>query len=85
MAEFVYILSFITSAACTALLARAYMRSRLRLLFWSTLAFAGLATSNLLVWIDLRLLPDYDLSIWRTVPALVALAILCYGLIWESA
>jgi hypothetical protein len=84
MAEFVYSLAFVTSAACSWLLLRAYARSRRRLLFWSGLAFAGLALNNALLFLDLLVLPDTDLSVWRLVPAVAGLAVLCYGLIWET-
>ena len=84
MSNFVYILSTLTSAACALLLLRSYARSKSRLLFWSGLAFVGLTGNNALVWVDLRMLPAVDLSIWRMIPALAGLAALCYGLIWES-
>jgi hypothetical protein len=56
-----------------------------RLLFWSAWCFAGLALNNILLLVDLRVLPQIDLEIWRTVPAVAGVALLVYGLIWESA
>lgn len=86
MIEFVYILSAAVSVACALLLLRAYLRTRVRLLFWSVLAFAGLAVNDVLVWVDVRILPSQiDLSAWRLIPAVVGVALLCYGLITESA
>jgi len=53
-------------------------------LLWSGLCFAGLAVSNLLVFVDLVLLPAQDLYLWRLATTGVAMALLLYGLIWES-
>jgi len=85
MAEIVYILSTLTSAACAWLLLRAYARTGVRLLFWSGIAFIGFALNNALLYVDILLLPATDLSVWRLLPTVAGLALLCYGLIWESA
>ena len=53
IAAAVYILCFLTSAACALLLIRSYRRSRARLLLWSGVAFVALAANNLLLVIDL--------------------------------
>jgi heme/copper-type cytochrome/quinol oxidase subunit 4 len=74
----------ITSIACAWLLLRGYARTRFRLLLWSGLCFVGLALNNILLFIDLRMLPDTDLSLLRTFPALVGVALLLYGLLWEA-
>ena len=84
MAELVYVLCFLTSALCAVLLLRGYGRSRVRLLLWSGLCFAGLATNNVLLLIDKRLVPTVDLSLWRSLPALAGVALLLYGLVWET-
>jgi hypothetical protein len=83
-ASVVYILSTLTSATCAVLLARAYSRSRQRLLFWSCLCFVGLCANNALLFVDVVMLPQTDLSMWRLVPALLGIAALCYGLIMEA-
>lgn len=83
-ASIVYILCMLTSAACAVLLARAYVRSRERLLFWSSLCFAGLCANNAMLFADVELLPQIDLSVWRLVPALLGIAALCYGLVMEA-
>ena len=80
----VYALCALTSIACAALLLRAWMRTRVRLLFWSGLCFVGLALNNTLLFIDVRMLPQTDLSVVRTIPALLGAAILIFGLVWES-
>lgn len=84
IASVVYILCTLTSGACTALLARAYLRTRSRLLFWSAICFAGLCLNNALLFVDLVILPEVDLSIWRLVPSLIGVAALCYGMIVET-
>jgi heme/copper-type cytochrome/quinol oxidase subunit 4 len=80
----VYALCAVTSIACAVLLLRGYFRSRVRLLLWSGICFAGLAINNVLLFIDLRLLPETDLSLVRTIPAVVGVAVLIYGLVWEA-
>jgi hypothetical protein len=84
MAAAIYALCALTAALCTFLLLQAYARSRYRLLLWSGLCFAGLTLNNLLLVLDKLVLPDIDLSIWRTLTALVSMAVLLYGLIWSS-
>ena len=84
MAPTVHILSALTSLCCSFLLLRNYVRVRKKLLLWSGLCFAGLAISNLLVFVDLVMLPDVDLYRLRLGTAAVAMILLLYGLIWES-
>ena len=84
MATVVYALCAITSLACAVLLLRGYLRSRARLLLWSGLCFAGLAANNVILLVDKRVVPGMDLSLWRSLPALVGVAILLYGLVWET-
>jgi hypothetical protein len=84
MVEAVYILCAATSALCAVLLLRAYARSRVRLLLWSALCFVGLTFNNALLIVDLVLVPEVDLSLWRTSSAFGAMAVLIYGLVWET-
>lgn len=84
MAPVIYSLCTLTALVCAWLLLRAWRRSGYRLLLWSGLCFAGLTLNNLLLVVDKVVLPAVDLSIWRTSVALVAMAVLLYGLIWES-
>lgn len=84
MAEAVYILCTLTSLACTLLLFNGYRRGGARLLFWAALCFAGLTVNNLLLFVDLVMVPEVDLSVARSAIALVALFVLIYGLVWES-
>jgi hypothetical protein len=81
----VYLLCAITSLVCLALLTRSYLRTRSRLLLWSALSFVGFAANNLLVFVDLILLPtDVDLLPYRALTSLAAIGILLYGFIWET-
>jgi heme/copper-type cytochrome/quinol oxidase subunit 4 len=84
MATFFYNMCALVSLICSVLLLRAYARSRLRLLLWSAICFIGLAISNLLIFIDLNMLPQVDLYVIRLVTAAIAVMILLYGLIWEG-
>ena len=84
MAPIIYLLCAVAAFLCAFLLLRAYWRGRYRLLLWSGLCFAGLTLNNLILVIDKIVLTDADLSIWRTSVALVAMAVLLYGLIWEA-
>ena len=84
LANAIYILCALTSILCTVLLVRGYRQSGARLLFWSALCFAGLALNNILLIVDIRILPQIDLQIWRTVPAVAGVLLLVYGLVWET-
>lgn len=84
MAETVYLLCAATSSLCAVLLLRGYRRTQTRLLFWSGLCFLGLAVNNAILVIDLIVVPDIDLSTWRTLPAVIGFGLLLYGLVWES-
>ena len=83
MAEVVYMLCAVTSAACALLLIRAYRRNRIRLLFWSAFCFVALAVNNVVVFIDLIIVPQTDLSAIRSLAALVGLGALLFTLLWQ--
>jgi hydrogenase/urease accessory protein HupE len=84
MAAAVYILCALTSVTCAVLLLRAFRRTHARLLFWSSLCFVGLAVNNVLLFVDLVVVPQVDLLAARNVVALVALVVMLFGLIWEG-
>lgn len=79
-----YALCAVTSVLCAVLLVRSYLAGRVRLLLWAALCFVGLAVNNLLLVLDLQVLPDVDLSLLRDVSGLLAVSVLLFGLIWES-
>lgn len=84
VAEIVYVLCTLTSLVCAWLLFRGYARTRTRLLMWSALCFTGLCANNAFLFIDNIVFPTIDLSVWRLLPALIGVALLCYGLIEEE-
>ena len=84
MAEAVYLLCALTSIFCAGLLWRSYRRQRTRLLMWSTACFVLLAINNILLFVDLVLVPGVDLSTVRSGTALLAIALLVIGLTWED-
>lgn len=85
MAEVVYALCALTSLVCAALLLRAWLGSRVRLLLWCLLCFVGLALNNVVLFVDKVVVADVDLSVWRALPAAVGVAVLVFGLVWESS
>ena len=84
MAFYVYLLCSLTSLGCAVLLMRAYFKNRTRLLFWSSLCFVGIALNNIILSIDFSLGPNYDFSSIRAIAALVGMAVMMYGLIWDT-
>jgi len=80
----IYLLCALTALLCAVLLLRAYARSRYRLLLWSGLCFAGLTVNNTILVLDKVVLPDVDLSLARSMAALLAMAVLIYGLIFDE-
>jgi hypothetical protein len=84
MAELIYALCTGAALFCTILLLRGYARTRTRLLLWSAVCFLGLTINNLLVLVDLVVLPETNLFQLRSVTALVGVTSLLVGLIWEG-
>lgn len=79
----VYILCALTSFLCAVLLWRGYRASGARLLLWSAWCFVGLTLNNVLLVVDMAM-SSIDLSLIRAVPALIGVALLVYGLVWEG-
>ncbi len=84
MATIVYALCALTSLLCAGLLVRGYLQTGARLLLWASLCFTGLALNNVLLFVDLRVVPSIDLSVWRSLPALAGVVALIYGLVWDA-
>jgi hypothetical protein len=80
----IYAFCTVTSVLCAILLLRTHRRTQLRLLFWSGLAFCFFAVNNALVFVDMVLLPQEDLSVFRNVINLVGVLLLLFGLIWDT-
>ncbi|HJU16061.1 MAG TPA: DUF5985 family protein [Stellaceae bacterium] len=79
----VYLLCFFTSGLCAYLLSAAFRRRRERLLLWSALCFWLIAAENLLVFIDIILLPGVSLLSLRLALSLAAVCVLLFGFVWE--
>ena len=84
MPEAIYLLCAITSLASAGLLLRMWRQRRSQLLLWSSLCFVGLAINNAVLVIDLLVVPDVDLMMWRTAAALASAVLLVFGLVWAS-
>lgn len=85
MAAIIYSLCAFTCLVAFVLLLRSWRATRLRLLFWSALCFAGLSINNVLLVLDKLVFPtQVDLSTWRLVTALIAVLLLLFGLVWEE-
>ena len=84
MAQIIYLLCAVAAFICAVLLLRAYFRGRYRLLLWSGLCFVGLTLNNLILVLDKVVMVNSDLSTSRALIAVIAMAVLLYGLIWET-
>lgn len=80
-----YIVCSATSLWCAVLLFRGYRREKQALLLWSGLCFVFLFIANMMVIVDVRVVPERDLALTRVIPGLIGMGFLLYGLIWESA
>ena len=84
MAHLAYALCAITCAVCWLLLTRAYLKTKVPLLFWSSGCFFFLTSQNILLFADYVLVPTIDLSYWRLGTGTLGSVLLLGGLIWES-
>ncbi len=76
----------VTSILCALLLLRGYRATRARLLFWASLCFGFLALNNVILYIDLVVLPtQIDLFWYRNTSAVAGMLMLVFGLVWESS
>lgn len=84
IAGLIYLMCAIASMVCMILLGQAFSRTRSRLLFWSAVCFVALAINNLLLFLDLVVLPtEIDLQILRLVTSLAGTSVLVFGFIWD--
>ncbi|MFZ3357268.1 MAG: DUF5985 family protein [Xanthobacteraceae bacterium] len=81
--DVLYLLCFLTSLSCCLLLIRSYRRNKSKILLWTAACFVLLAIDNLLVVLDLIVLPTVDLSVPRLLSTLLAVSTLLIGFIWE--
>jgi len=84
MVVLVYVLSALTSLACTVMLLRGWIRTHERFLLWAGLCFGALVLNNVLLYVDLVVVPEIDLSVARSAVALAGISVLLFGLIWND-
>ena len=79
-----YSVAILTSLGCTVLLARGYRERKYSLLLWSAICFGFLTLNNVLLFVDMLLVPDIDLRLWRLVAALTGVLSMLYAFVWDS-
>ena len=79
-----YSLAILTSLGCTVLLVRGYRARRYSLLLWSAVCFACLTANNVLLFVDMLVVPWMDLRLWRLLTALAGVLCMLYAFLWES-
>lgn len=85
MEKLVYLFCAITYIGCAVLLLKSYFRSRTKLVFWGCIFFICYALNNIVLYIDLALLPPaFDLSPYRDALILIGLTAMIFGLIKEG-
>ena len=84
MAEAIYVLCAVTSLLAAGLLLRYYLARRTPLLLWSCIGFVGLAINNVMVYVDLVVFSEIDLSLARTLSGALGMIAMLYGFIWEA-
>lgn len=84
MGSVAYALCAITSLTCFALLLKAYSRNLTRLLLWSSLCFLFMAIQNIILFLDMVVIPEEDFEIWRVAAGALGPLVLLCALIWEK-
>ncbi len=80
----VYLLCALTSFACAVLLVRGWRRTRSRLLMWSAACFLFFTLNNVFLYADRVIVPDVSLAVLRAATGAAGVAILLFGLIWDT-
>lgn len=85
MAEAVYVLCALLSIGSAILLIRGYRISKSSLLMWSSLCFSLMALNNIILFVDMMIVPEIDISgpYLRNLTGALAGTLLLFGLIWE--
>jgi hypothetical protein len=84
MSYAVYLLCAITSLVCTVLLLRNRRRGKSELITWTAFCFLALTLSNILLFVDLVVVPNYDLQLLRNAISFAGGSLLLFGLIRSS-
>jgi hypothetical protein len=85
MESAVYVLCAATALVCAVLLLRCYRRTRASLLLWCGLFFVAMTAENVILFVDLVIVPDVDLLIARNATAFAGSALLVFGLVNEES
>lgn len=85
MIKAIYMLCGLTSLGCAILLIRQYLRTRGQLLMLSSIFFLTQAVANIVLFFDLVVVPDIDLSPLRSLITITGLVFFLIGLIWEAS
>jgi hypothetical protein len=80
----VNILGAVIALLCAVLLYRGYWRTGARLLGWSAACFFGMALESAILFVDLFVYPDVNLTLFRQSMAAAGIVCLIVGLVWES-
>ena len=81
----VFILCMLTSLMSGVLLWRAAHGPSRRLLLWSALFFFGMAINNAILFADVIVGPETDLTLPANLVAAISVFALLYALIWEAS
>jgi hypothetical protein len=84
MAPLVYLLCSVSSLACALLLVKSYRQTRSRFLLQSSLCFTGLALSNVLLFVDMVVVPQVDFLVYRQLLTFISVTVLAWGFIWDT-
>ena len=87
MAELVYVMCTILSIACAIMLLRGYRNTPSHLLLWSSACFGVMALNNVILLLDVLVLPDIEFGglILRNLTGAIAGSLLLFGLVWEMS
>jgi hypothetical protein len=80
----VNVLGAVTALVCAVLLYRGYRRMGVRLLWWSALCFLVLSVENLILFLDLFIVPNTNLVLLRQSIGAGGVACLVFGLVWGT-
>jgi hypothetical protein len=85
MASIVYFMCALASSVCAFLLVRYYKKVQAPLLLWSAVGFLCLSINNVVLFIDLVIIPHgVDLSLARVTIASLGMGFMLYGFIATS-
>lgn len=84
MVELTYILNTLVCLACVGMLFRGWRHTGGRLLLLSAICFSMLTINNVLIFVDVLVVPDVNLGVLRAASALAGFSVLLFGMIWES-